>query len=440
MSDADLLVVGGGPAGLATALVAARRGRTVRLVERSDRLGGMASSIEVGGQRVDLGSHRLHPSAPPAVMSLLSDLLGDDLQVRQRNGRLHLAGAWVRFPFRPLDLVRSTPPPLAARLVADLVRAGRPDGAAPTYADVVRSGLGPTALDRFHGPMATKLWGRPPTELAAELATRRISVRDRASVVQRLVRTSRPSGRTFLYPRLGYGQMVDRLAEAAADAGVDIRLGVDWDPVDRSAFGHVVWTAPVTGLAARLGGPADAIEHRGVVLVYLVVPTCRWSPFDAHYVPDLDIAFARLSEPKNYRDGPDPSATTVLCAELPADVGDATWRADDDALRDAVVTGMARCGLSRPIVDAVRTVRLPTVYPVLTPGDPDRRRQLLAWADDLSGVTVLGRQGFGVADNLHHVLDMALSFVDCLQDGDNAPDAVRWRTHRQRFETFVVDD
>ena len=444
MTRPDLLVVGGGPAGLATALAAARQGRTVRLVERSDHLGGMAASIEVGGQRVDLGSHRLHPSAPPPVAALLSELLGDDLQVRERNGRLHLGGAWVRFPFRPFDLVRSTPPSIAAHLATDLLRrrrTGCPDGDTTSYAAVIRSGLGPTALERFHGPMATKLWGRPPDELAAELAQRRISVRDGSSVVRRLVRTSRTSGRTFLYPRLGYGQVIDRLADAAVDAGVDIRLQDDWNPADAPAdAGHVAWTAPVTELARRLGGPADAIVHRGVVLVYLVLPTPRWSPFDAHYVPDLEVPFTRLSEPKNYRDGPDPATSTVLCAEIPTTVGDPTWTASDAALRDFVLAGMERCGLGTPTVDEVRTVRLPSVYPVLTASAPDERRRLLDWADDLPGVAVLGRQGLGVADNLHHVLDMALSFAGCLRAHDGAPDLVRWRTERRRFEAFVVDD
>lgn len=440
MSAPDLLVVGGGPAGLATALAAARRGRAVRLVERSDRLGGMAASIEVGGQRVDLGSHRLHPGAPPRVAALLWELLGDDLQVRQRDGRVRLDRSWVRFPFRPLDLLRATPPRLGGRLVAEVLRSGHPEAASDTYADVVRSGLGPTALDHFHGPMATKLWGRPPEELSAELARRRISVRDRSTVIRRLARTARSSGRTFLYPRLGYGEVVDRLADAAADAGVDIQIGTGWDPTRGERPFHVAWTAPLADLVTVLDGPGGMLEHRGMVLVYLVVPVPQWSPFDAHYVPDLDVAFARLSEPKNYRDGPDPVDHTVLCAEIPATVGDATWLAPDATLRDLVVDGLERCGLGRPDVDEVRSVRLPKVYPVLTASDPEVRSRTLAWADDLTGITVLGRQGLGVADNLHHVLDMALAFADCLRPGEAGPDTARWRTERRRFETFVVDD
>ena len=434
----DLAVVGGGPTGLTVALAAARRGRRVTLYEAADHLGGMAASLTVGGQRVDLGSHRLHPSAPPRVAELLHELVGDDLQRRERNGRVRLDGSWVRFPFRPLDLVRSVPPTLAARLAIDLARSGAPHPGATSYADVVRSGLGPTALDRFHGPMATKLWGRPPDDLSAELARRRISVRDRSSVLRRLARTSRSDGRTFLYPRLGYGQVVDRLAEAAAEAGVEIRTGDRWTPAHPAAA-HVAWTAPLAALADALRGPPERAGHRGLVLVYLIVDADRWTSFDAHYVPDADVPFARLSEPKNYRTGPDPVGTTVICAEIPADVGDHSWNSDDAELAARVVDGIERCGLPAPPTIDIQTVRLPQVYPVLTAGDPGRRVALLDWADGLTGISLLGRQGLLVADNLHHVLDMAMSFADSLTT-DGGPDPAQWSIARDRFETFVVDD
>ncbi len=40
-----------------------------------------------------------------------------------------------------------------------------------------------------------------------------------------------------------------------------------------------------------------------MLLVYLVVPTPQWTPFDAHYLPEGWTPITRISEPKNYRDG-----------------------------------------------------------------------------------------------------------------------------------------
>ncbi|MGB3256913.1 MAG: FAD-dependent oxidoreductase, partial [Ornithinimicrobium sp.] len=57
----DVIVLGGGPAGIATALEAAERGLDVVLLERASSTGGMAGSFDCDGVRVDYGSHRLHP-------------------------------------------------------------------------------------------------------------------------------------------------------------------------------------------------------------------------------------------------------------------------------------------------------------------------------------------------------------------------------------------
>ncbi|MET0325250.1 MAG: FAD-dependent oxidoreductase [Ilumatobacteraceae bacterium] len=470
MASVDVLVVGGGPCGLAAALGAARRGRSVRLLEGSPHLGGMAASFEVAGQRVDHGSHRLHPSATPPVRALLDELLGPDLQERRRNGRLHLPrrrvsraspraserGVWVDFPLRAPDLVRSVPIGTGARIAADLVTGPLRHAGDDSYAEFVRAGLGPTALATFHGPMAAKLWGRDPAQLSAELARRRIAVNGGGRLLRRIARGSRPSGRTFLYPRLGYGEVVDRLADAAATAGVEISLSTAVAELTAGAppratltdggrveAGRVLWTAPLEALAAVVPDPRSAPppEHRGLVLTYLALDEDRYSEVDAHYVPDAAVAFARLSEPKNYRTGPDPAGRTVLCAEIPATAGDTTWSMGDADLGDLVLDGMRRIGLRLPTVAAVAVRRQARVYPVLTVG-ADARRAVLAWSDTLDGVTVLGRQGLHVADNLHHVLDMALAAAGCLGGGGDGDgwDTARWATERQRFEAFVVDD
>ena len=452
-SSVEVLVVGGGPAGLAAALLAARAGHEVRLVESSPRLGGMAASTTVGGQRVDLGSHRLHPSASPGSRALLDELLGADLQVRERHGRLRLEDRWVAFPLQPADLARTLPPLTAARIGADLAtgwtRQEQPDD---TYADVVRARLGPTVLRRFHGPYARKLWDLPAEGIAGELARRRIALTGGGAVLSRLRRTSRPEGRTFLYPRLGYGQIVESIADAAVDAGARIDTGTaptsllpDGDGTDvwlgeeRVRAGRVLWTAPPTALAEAAGLPGVPLRHRGLALVYLVLDQPRYLEWDAHYVPTPEVSLVRLSEPKNYRSGPDPAEVTVLCAEVPCTEGDVVWRRDDATLAAGVAEDLVRLGLPAPSVADHAVIRLPRVYPVLTPEDVGAVRDAQARVERLEGVTVLGRQGLGVADNLHHVLDMSRAAAACLRR-DGGWDAAGWARARATFDTHVVED
>ncbi|MGH1502375.1 MAG: protoporphyrinogen/coproporphyrinogen oxidase [Acidimicrobiales bacterium] len=461
----SITIVGGGPCGLAAALALARRGVAVDLVERSERLGGMAASIDVGGIRVDLGSHRLHPARSERVGALLDDLLGDDLQVRPRNGRLRLHDRWLHFPLRFGELLTALPPRAAAAAAFDLIGTmlpGRSTATAASYADVVRRGLGPSALSTFHGPMAEKLWGVPPEQLSAELAHKRVSVRSPLALLRTLAKGD--DERVFLSPRRGYGQIVDSLADAAVAAGATIRTGVGVERVvaDETAPtvrlddgtelhpNRVLWTAPPDALLRAVDRAAapDGVPHRALVLVFLVVPETQYLDVDAHYVPGLDVAFSRLSEPRNYRDGDDPEGRTVLCAEVPCTVGDETWAADDVALGDLVLAGMEACGLRRPEVGDVVIERLPAVYPVIGVGEEEARRETIARAEAAPGTTLLGRHGLVVPDNLHHVLEMGLTAADCvaLHSGDAAADGrsswdnAAWQSARARFDDFVVED
>ncbi|MCU1499484.1 MAG: Protoporphyrinogen oxidase-like protein, partial [Acidimicrobiales bacterium] len=229
---ARIVVVGAGPAGLWAGWQAAAAGHQVTIVERAPQVGGMAASLDVAGLRVDLGSHRLHPSTPPAILGRLRHLLGDDLQTRPRNGRIHLAGRWLGFPLRTGDLLRNTPRPFALGAARDALTGPLRTAGADTFAEVVRAGLGPTVADEFYGPYVRKIWGVDPAELSGELARRRVSASSPADIVRRLVRGARPEGRVFLYPRRGFGQLSEALAEAAVAAGAELRLDTEVRSLD----------------------------------------------------------------------------------------------------------------------------------------------------------------------------------------------------------------
>jgi protoporphyrinogen oxidase len=441
---------------------AAHAGHEVTVVERSSRVGGMAASHSVAGLRVDLGSHRLHPSTPPAILDALRSLLGDDLQERPRNGRVRLGDRWIAFPLRATDLVTRTPRAFAAGALRDAVLAPTRRPRADTFAEVVRAGLGPTVADAFYAPYVRKIWGVDPTALSAELARRRVSAGGPAAIARRVVRARRPEGRTFLYPRRGFGQLAERIADAAVGAGATIRCGLGVEHVAlrpdgatvRVTGGEVidadrVWsTAPLPELATRTEPAPDPtvldaarrLTHRAVVLAYLVLDRPRWTEFDAHYFPAEDIPMARLSEPRNYRDSAeDPPDRTVLCAELPCDVGDATWEAGEAELGERVAAALARLDL--PPVATVHTelVRLPRVYPVYRPGFEWDLSALDLWAADQPTLLTFGRQGLFVPDNSHHAFEMGWAAAGALRP-DGSFDQAAWTEARSRFRTFIVED
>jgi protoporphyrinogen oxidase len=454
LTTADIVVLGAGPAGVAAAWRAALAGQQVIVLDRAPVVGGMAASFEVAGQRVDHGSHRLHPATAPEILAALQALLGDDLQQRPRHGRLRLDGRWLGFPLRGGDLVRHLPLPLAARMAADTLlaptRRARPGA---TFPEIVTAGLGPTVADHFYLPYAAKLFGADPSDLDGELARRRVSGRSPAAVLRRLVTPA--SKRMFHYPRRGFGQIPDALADAATKAGVAVRLATTVRSVTLRADGVTVrlddgadvsgarlWSTVPTGALAALVDPAlaaSALTYRAMVLVYLVVDRPRYTEFDAHYLPSGAHAVSRLSEPKNYRNGPDPADRTVLCAEVPCTVGDATWAAADDVLSAMVTEALRIEGLPAVTPNEIAVRRLPHVYPVYRRGWAEHQDALEGWAAGYDRLVILGRQALFAHDNTHHGLAMAWTAAACL-DADGGFDHARWQAARAGFRSHVVVD
>ena len=204
----------------------------------------------------------------------------------------------------------------------------------------------------------------------------------------------------------------------------------------------MLWTAPLGPLAAAVpGAPAVTARHRGVVLVYLVVDEDRYADVDAHYVPDADVAFARLSEPKNYRRGPDPAGTHRAVRRGAGD-GRATppGRRRTTSWPTVILDGMDRVGLRRPAVAEV----VVTPAAVRVPGGRGGRgggpARGVAWADGLDGVTVLGRQGLARRRQPAPRARHGAGRGRVAWTGPAAGTPRGGRPSGARFDGFVVDD
>lgn len=481
MADARVAILGGGPAGVGGAYQLRKLDRArVTLFEQGTSVGGNAGSFEVDGHILDYGSHRLHPACDAAVLADIRAMLGDDLLVRPRHGRIRLRGRWIHFPLKPLDLVFRLDPGFAAGTARDVVakvaRGSSADaaGAEANFATVMRASLGETICRDFYFPYARKIWGAEPETLSAIQAQRRVSASSFGKLARKILAQvpglkKAPMTGKFFYPRGGFGQISRAYADAATTLGADVRLGwritcltppagpdAPWvieathgadKRVERAEFDHVWSTLPVTVLASLMssGVPDEVraartgIRYRAMLLVYLELDVDRFTEFDAHYFPGADIAITRLSETKNYAARTEPRGRTMLCAELPCATTDAHWSMDDATLGRLVAEDLARAGL--PLAAPPRAVhvrRLPFAYPIYDTGYEVPFGVLDEWAEGLPRFLSYGRQGLFAHDNTHHALYMAYAAADCLIDG--MFDEEKWRSYREVFATHVVED
>ncbi|GGY44446.1 FAD-dependent oxidoreductase [Parvularcula lutaonensis] len=466
-------ILGGGPAGLGAAYKLAKHGYgAVKLYEAADVPGGNAASFELAGMRVDYGSHRLHPVAEADILDDIKDLLGEDLLLRPRHGRMRLKGSWIHFPLKPVDLVMNMPPAFASALLFDMATAKMraPKVVEETFETVLRGGLGNTMSDAFYFPYVRKLWGLEPHQLAPTLAHRRVSGSSLPKLMRKILGTlpglKSPTTGKFYYPREGFGQICDAIADAAIAHGADIEFGTRFVGMEmdgktvtsivletkegtRTEPVETLWSTLPISLLVRAAGDkapeevrkaADSVSYRGMILVYIVLDTDQFTEYDAHYFAESDIPMSRLSEPKNYHAQGQPEGKTILCAELPCDPHEKYWSMPDEQLGEEMRGWLEKAGLpvSAKTLE-VHTRRLPFAYPVYDRTFEENFAKLDEWVGSLDNVLTFGRQGLFAHDNTHHALAMAYGAVECLSK-DGSFDEERWAELRAIFETHVVED
>ena len=83
-----IYILGAGPAGMAAAYRLTQLGFPVVVVEREDRVGGLAKSIRYRGFILDYGPHRFFTKIPP-VLELWNQVLGSEQVAVRRLTRIY---------------------------------------------------------------------------------------------------------------------------------------------------------------------------------------------------------------------------------------------------------------------------------------------------------------------------------------------------------------
>lgn len=169
MSGQQIVVVGGGLAGLTCAYRLSAAGHRVRILEATDRVGGQVRTVDFAGLPVDVGAEAMHLAAP-ALRALVTDLGLLETATGARPGSSYLlgrrglqplpAGVGPAGPTRLRPVLESgllTPPELArAGLEPVLARRklGREDISVGAF---IRRRFGNAVADTFVDPLLGNL-------------------------------------------------------------------------------------------------------------------------------------------------------------------------------------------------------------------------------------------------------------------------------------------
>jgi protoporphyrinogen oxidase len=439
-----VIILGGGPGGLATGHEVSTKGGRVTVLEKNGFVGGLCRTIEDKGYRFDLGGHRWFTKNED-LNEWFRHLMAGEIVMVDRISRIYYDRKFFYYPIRFSDILKNTGPVTILHAgFAFLWASIRQSVSNPPIINMKQayvSQFGSKLYNMFFRLYSEKVWGRPCEELSADW----VSQRSKGLSIWTTVRDALVGSNNkvtslidqFMYPRYGYMRIPERMAEDIRSSGSDVLLGAavssiqyhgpqDFevfyvkDGQEQSVRGNAVVSTIPLGYLAQILKPAcndavkqaaQALEFRDLITVNVMIRRKQVSLDTWLYIQDADILFGRFHEPKNWSTDMVPDAEhTSLVLECFCSQGDAIWNMTDEAIAE-------RC--MRDLVDKLHfideddyegasVVRTRYAYPVYDLDYANKTAIIKDYLNTFDGLHIAGRGGIFRYNNADHSIEMGL--------------------------------
>jgi protoporphyrinogen oxidase len=441
-TKAGVVVLGAGPAGLTAAYELLKRTVPVTVLERDPRyVGGIARTVEHRGFRFDIGGHRFF-SKNPEIEDLWTEILENEMLTCGRLSRIYYSGRYFDYPLKATNALLNLGPVETLRCMASYARARIwPVSEPQTFEDWVSNQFGKRLFSIFFKSYTEKVWGMSTRELSADWAAQRIKGLDMGRVLRNALLPKRRVGGAdaviktlidrFRYPRLGPGQMWERIRDLLAHAGQPVRMG---EAVERVVHGggrvhhvlarntdgevqafageHFVSSLPVRSLIrmldpappAHVRQAAESLRYRDFLTVALMIDRADLFPDNWIYIHDPLVKVGRIQNFKNWSPTmvPDP-AQTCLGLEYFCFEGDGLWTSTDEELIELGRQELERLAIcsSGEVFDGA-VVRQLKAYPVYDDAYQRHIAVIREFMAELPNLQLIGRNGMHHYNNQDH--------------------------------------
>ncbi len=435
VDEQPVVIVGGGPAGLAAAVECGKLGIPAICLEATEEVGGISRTVAHRGYRFDLGGHRFFTKSG-AVNALWEETLGEDFLLRPRQSRIYYRGRFFSYPIRAMDAFAGLGPVESIRILLSYAwRRALPHRETENFETWTQNLFGDRLYHHFFKAYTEEVWGIPCSRIASEWGAQRIKGLSLISAIKSaLWKPKHGSIKTlieeFHYPRLGPGQMYNAMAERAEGLGVPVlrnhrvvRLERERGRIttvvaetpagpERFPARHVISSMPFTELAKVLSpalpeearAAADGLAYRSLLTVNLMLKQAETIPDTWIYIHEPSLEMGRIQCFKNWSPAmvPDPATSSLGCEYFVTE-GEGLWTRPDTELIDLATRELGLLGLADPegIFDAF-VIRVPKAYPVFDVDYAPRVARLRAEIDPIPNLQPVGRYGMYRYNNMDH--------------------------------------
>ena len=447
-SDAPVVVIGAGPAGLTAAYELVKRGDKVTVLEASDVVGGISQTVEREGWRFDIGGHRFFTKVDE-VEALWHEILPEeDFLLRPRMSRIFYDDKYYDYPLKATNALKNLGFFEALLCVGSYARAQiRPPKDQSNYENWLVARFGWRLYRKFFETYTEKVWGVPVKEMPADWAAQRVKGLSLGNAILNALKPSKNQKEItslieeFQYPKYGPGMMWEVCRDKVIAGGGEVIMQApvtkinieggkavsvtvthyDGTTKDYPAR-HVISTMPMNELVDSVNPPAPddvlkaghGLHYRDFLSVALVVPEEDGFPDNWIYIHASDVKVGRIQNYGSWSPYMVKEGRTCLGLEYFVFEGDELWTAQDDDLIELGKREIASLGLADPAkVERGYVVRVKKAYPYYDSSYKENVAHIAGYLEGAApNVHLVGRNGMHKYNNQDHSMFTAMLTVE----------------------------
>ena len=414
----DLHILGGGPAGMASAYFAMKKKIPFTLYESSEQTGGNCRTIKEGDFRYDTGAHRIHDK-DREVTKLIKVILNNELIKVDAPSQIFSKGRMIDFPLNIKSILKQLDwNDLKSIIFENMSNKISGFKSPKNFMDLANKQYGRTLSNLFLINYTEKLWGKKARSLSVKVAGDRLKNLHVTSLIKNylLGDNFKPKHLEggFYYPKDGFGSVFESIEKIIGRENIAFnsqitKVNHNYEDITEIMIGNskkikikknILSTLPLNYLLKILDPKppkeiqiiSNSFKFRSLRLCVFFLDINKFSNNASIYFPDKIFPFTRIYEPKNRSSKMAPNDKTCIVIEVPCDKEDSTFNDSNEIFFEKIKDLLIGNNLiNKSDIIAETSIKVPFAYPVLKLGVEDKIKKALDYLRTFKNLNILGR-------------------------------------------------
>jgi len=428
----NILIVGAGITGLVCALELLKKGYNVTVIEKENKVGGLARSFNYENMIFDIGPHRFF-SNKASINDYILKIFNNDYIVIQRKSAVLFENKYFSWPLNILSVFKMSFKNIV-NILKDILFLEKKE--IKNYEDFVKNKYGKTLYEAFFKDYAEKFFNIDAKNLSYVWAKESI---DRVFIVKKMttifsvilyfIKNSFIKEKNFFYSnKKGIQLFADNLFKQIVDFGGKINCSADVNGIEiqdnkivsisfnkekEKNIDKVIWTAPITTISSLLN-IKTTLEYTNLVLFNIIIngKNIKTEPnmYQWCYYGSKKILLNRISKPVLFSINNVSNNKDSVCVEVSCSNKDKIW-ISPDIVKEKIIKELILLDVikTREDISEIFIEKIENVYPVYKVNFQNELNSVNEKLKTINNLYLAGRSGLFWYNNMDDSIENALT-------------------------------